>query len=54
MFITFFKTFILQTNIIMTGNLFRPGADSDSFVGEFLGGQNIKSPGNVMNCPENQ
>ena len=23
-------------------------------LGGFLGGQKIKSPGNVMNCPENQ
>ena len=31
MFITFKKTFILQTNInIMSGKWFRPGADSDS------------------------
>ena len=30
MFITFKKTFISQTNIIMTGKLFRPGADSES------------------------
>ena len=30
MFITFLKTFISQTNIIMTGKLLRHGADSDS------------------------
>ena len=30
MFITFLKTFIPQTNIIMTGKLLRHGADSDS------------------------
>ncbi len=30
MFITLKKTFISQTNIIIIGKLFRPGADSDS------------------------